>query len=198
MKKIVWSILCCLGCFCVSANAYFESRYWCVIEESTIQVSLTTGEQLCFDYMAGLAKLIQQTTTDIKSASDNASITKWYDHDYRIGIVNDQTKKKESLTDLQQKIVLSMKDFEKELFLRIKGIVWYYLLKHTGTLEEKVVQGKALLLRLILIWNKDQYGFVRKQIDGRERELIFLDSVKQSYDFATLIPPLKQWMEIYY
>jgi hypothetical protein len=46
------------------------------------------------------------------------------------------------------------------------------------------------------VGNKEQYIFVRKQLDAREREIIFLDRIKQSSDFATLLPPLKWWIEL--
>ena len=180
----------------VWVDAYFEHTYRCVIEETTIQVSLTTGEQLCLDYMAWLSKLLQQTIGDIKSASANAATTEWYDYTYRNGVVVALTEKKASLTDMQQKIILAMQDFEQELFVRVKGIVWYYLLQHTWTIQEKIQQWKTLLTRLIIVGNKEQYIYVRKQLDEREREIIFLDRIKQSSDFATLLPPLKWWIEL--
>lgn len=197
IKRIVlFTLSILLSTLPLWVGAYFEHTYWCVIGESTIQVSLTTGEQLCLDYMAWLSKLLQQTIQDIKSAWDNAASTEWYDYTYRNGVVVTLTEKKASLTDVQQKIILAMQDFEQELFVRVKGIVWYYLLKHTWTIEEKIQQWRTLLTRLTIVGNKEQYIYVRKQLDEREREIIFLDRIQQSSDFATLLPPLKRRIEL--
>ena len=48
----------------------------------------------------------------------------------------------------------------------------------------------------MLVGNKEQYVFVRTQMDVRELELTFLDRIKQSSDFATLLPPLKRWIKL--
>lgn len=193
MKQIlgivaVWWVL--LWSFWV--QAYFEHTFRCVIEDDTIQVSLTSWDQLCLDYMAWLTKLLQQVSVDVSSATDNAKNTQGYDRQYWEGVLHEVTTKKESLSHVQHQILLAMSDFEQELFVRVKWIVWYYLLSHTEEIERKLGQWRNLLTRLIITWNKEQYVFVRTQMDIRERELMFLHRIKQSSDFVELIPPLKR------
>jgi len=196
-KKIfLWGISVLIVLLPSWADAYFEHTYWCVIDDKTIQVSLTTGDQLCFDYMAWLTKLLKQTNIDIQAATENTDNTTWYDHTYRLGILSDLTKKKDSLTTLQQQILFAMRDFEQELFVRVKWIVWYYLLPYAWSLEKKITQWKSLLTRIIIVWNIEQYLFVRNQLDQREREIIFLYRIQASSDFASLSPPLKRWIQL--
>lgn len=196
MKKKVFYMGVVLLLFVFRVEGYFEHTYWCVLEDKTIQVSLSTGDQLCFEYMAWLTKLLQQSTVDLKSAQENAQISKSYDRTYREDVQKELTAKKNSLTEAQQKINLAMEDFEQELFIRVKWIVWYYLLAHTEEIEKKIDQWKTLSIRLLLLGNTKQYLFVRTQMNQRERELIFLHRIRQSSDFAWLIPPLKRWFSL--
>jgi hypothetical protein len=142
--------------------------------------------------MAWLTQLLTKTLTDITSAQENISRADEADRAYRTQVVLTLTEKKNALTSMQQQIVLAMKDFEQELFVRVKGVVWYYLFPYTSTLQIKIDQWENLLTRLVIAGNKEQYLFVRQQIDAREREMIFLDRIKNSSEFTTLLPPLKR------
>lgn len=146
--------------------------------------------------MAWLTNLLKQTNADITTAAENAANTEWYDNSYRRQVLQQLTEKRDSLTNVQQQIEVAMSDFEQELFIRVKWIVGYYLLSHTSSLEKKISQGKGLLVRLTIVGNKEQFAFVRKQIDQREREMIFLERIKASGDFGTLIPPLKRRIQL--
>jgi len=67
-----------------------------------------------------VTKLLQQATIDIQSATYNADSTQGYDREYREKIAQELTTKKATLTQVQQQIVLAMRDFEQELFVRVK------------------------------------------------------------------------------
>lgn len=194
-SRIVLICACICGLRWVT-EGYFEDRYRCVLDDAAIQVSLTTGDQLCLTYLSGIQQVLLATEIDRDAAATNAAATKWYDHIYRKEIYATLTEKKEALAEVQQKIGFAMRDFEQELFVRVKGIVWYYLLSYTATLEQKVDQGAELMQRLVLGGNTEQYAFVRHQMNDRERELLFLERIKESSTFATLVPALKWWIQL--
>jgi hypothetical protein len=183
-------------CFFWSVFWYFEDRYRCVLESEIIQVSLATGDKLCLDYLAGLSTLLTQTSEDLTIAINNKTITDWYDREYREGQVTQLQKKKTLLSETQQNILLAVKDFEKELFVRVKWLVWYYLFEHAAKIKEKVAQWFKLQHRLLVLWNREQWNFVRNQMDLWERELLFLDRIQQANDFNALIPSLKRWFAL--
>lgn len=197
--SVKWSlsILCLFGIFfCLPVFSYFEERYRCVIESDIIQVSLATGDKLCMDYLAGLSTLIANTSEDLTIALKNKEITEWYDSNYREEQSVQLQKKKTLLVETQENVLLAVKDFEKELFVRVKSVVWYYLFAHTAKIKEKLAQWVKLQHRLLVLGNREQLVFVRHQMDIRERELLILERIQQSTDFNTLMPSLKRWFAL--
>jgi hypothetical protein len=130
----------------------------------------------------------------LETAINNRNITEGYDKSYRDGIVVTLTKKRDDILLVQQALMSAIKDFEKELFVRVKSIIGYYLLPRANELTQKIAQGKKLLHRLILAGNAEQYLFARQQMDGWEREMMFLDRIQQASTFDVLLPPLKRRM----
>lgn len=172
---------------------YFEDKYRCVIESEVIQVSLATWDKLCMDYLAGLSTLIANSTEDLAIAEKNKEITSWYDRSYREKQEEQLKRKKNLLINTQENILLAVQDFEKELFVRVKSVVWYYLFAHTTKIKDKLAQWVKLQHRLLVLWNREQLVFVRHQMDLWERELLFLDRIQKSNNFNELIPVLKRW-----
>ena len=196
VKKCLWVFVIAGSCFFWSVFGYFEDRYRCVLESDIIQVSLATGDKLCLDYLAGLSTLLTETSEDLTLAINNKEITDWYDREYREWEVTKKKKKKTLLSETQQNMLLAVKDFEKELFVRVKWLVWYYLFAHTTKIKEKVAQWLKLQHRLLVLWNREQWNFVRNQMDLWERELLFLERIQQANDFNALIPSLKRWFAL--
>jgi hypothetical protein len=195
--KLFISILCVCGAFIYAPIlGYFEERYRCVIESEIIQVSLATWDKLCLDYLAGLSTLIANASEDLTIALKNKDLTSWYDRDYRIEQSEQLYKKKTLLLETQENVLLAVKDFEKELFIRVKSVVWYYLFPYTVKIKEKLLQWVKLQHRLLVLWNSEQLVFVRHQMDLWERELLFLERIQQSIDFNTLMPSLKRWFAL--
>jgi hypothetical protein len=178
--------------FMMPVQWYFEERYQCILENDIIQVSLTTGSKPCMEYMAGLYTLLNDTREDLKAAEENKEETDGYDRSYREWQLKTLQKKYTTLIETQQELGIAMDDFEKELFIRVKSLVWYYLFGYTTELQKKYDQWVRLMNRLLLAWNDQQYKVIRTQMDWRLRELIVLERIKDASDFAALVAPLKQ------
>lgn len=183
-----------IGLFPWSSLGYFEDRYRCTLHEKVIEVSLSTGQQLCLTYLAGIWDLAAQTKTDITQATKNFEQSR--DKAYRSGVLLDLQKEYAILVQTQQDMLIAVKDFEQELFVRVKRLVGYYLKPRYDTLVQKLTQARDVQNRLLIVGNASQYAFVREQIDKREREHMFLEALRESGSFDQLIPLLKRWMQL--
>lgn len=52
------------------ASGYFEWKYFCTIESGNITVSLNSGSQKCFTYLAGVETVLMQLEADLSQAQD--------------------------------------------------------------------------------------------------------------------------------
>lgn len=195
---IKWWLVVVIGMVIVwwvwSTMAYFEDAYWCNVWWTSIEVSLSTGDQLCLSYFKWITQLLVKTNQDLETAINNSKVTSWYDKVYRDGIVATLLKKKDDMLVVQQELTSALKDFEKELFVRVKSIIGYYLLPRATELSQKIAQGKKLLHRLMIAGDMNQYVFARQQMQSWEYEMMFLDRMQQASTFDVLLPPLKQRM----
>ena len=176
-----------------SVSAYFHDRYRCTLSDASVEISLQTGEKSCMIYLDGLDQLITTNQSQIDDARQNQDMG---DAEYRKSILTQLEHQKNKLEYTRQAVLLAMDDFEQELFLRVKRVVGYYLMRKETDLLTKQAQATKLLWRLLVMGNSAQYIFVRDQMDLWERELMFLERIQQAGDFATLIPPLKRWIEL--
>lgn len=110
-----------LGLFPLVSSGYFEDRYRCTLHPRSIEVSLSTGEKTCFVYLAGVSQLVQKTKYDIEQANQNYDAGK--DSVYRSGVILQLEDEYDALLQTQQDLLLAVKDFEQELFLRVKRLV---------------------------------------------------------------------------
>lgn len=93
-------------------------------------------------------------------------------------------------------MLTAVQDFESELFFRVKRLVGYYLMPRYHELQQKVAKADKLMVRLLLLGERQQISFVLDQRDMRERELVLLERIQYATTFATLIPPLQWWMKL--
>jgi len=175
-------------------HGYFEDRYRCTLHDKSIEVSLSTGEQLCLTYLAGIWDITRQTRNDIDQATKNLKQSR--DKAYRSGVLLELQKEYSVLTQTQQDMLSAVKDFEQELFIRVKRVVGYYLKPKYDILTNKLQQAHEAQDRLLILWNAEQYAFVRGELDRREREIMFLEAIRDSGSFDQLIPLVKWRMQL--
>lgn len=96
---------------------------------------------------------------------------------------------------LRERFIVAIDDYERDLFLRVKGLVTFYLKPEREQLFEKIQQANTLLLRLKLIGDTERYQFVLQNLEQLQRMVSFLDHIKFSQNFGELIPPLKEYLE---
>lgn len=181
-------------CIPFVGSSYFEDRYRCTLETKSIEVSLSTGQQLCLTYLAGIRDIAMQTRRDIIQANKNLLDSK--DKSYRSGVLMDLNADHAVLLQAQDDILTAIQDFEQELFFHVKRLVGYYLKPKYDTLINKLQQAQQLKDRLLVLGNAEQLKIVRNQMDRQEREIMFLETIREAGSFEQLIPILKRRVQL--
>ena len=188
-------LLFILSLFILSFKSYgyFEWKYFCSVKGNAIDVSITTGDQKCFPYLEQLSTRINVLEEDISTAEGHIKAEK--DISYWIQVKQDLEKKKNILKNLRDQFVVAIDDYEKELFLKVKSLVGYYLMPKREEIVQKIQQAQSLLFRLKLAGDEKNFAFVVSKMDRLEIKLALLDRIKFAHTFAELIPPLKQYLK---
>ncbi len=172
---------------------YFENKFLCTIQETSITVSLHEWEKPCFDYISKIAVKINTLEEDISIAQQYIDTNR--DIEYWTTIADTLSITKNDFEFSRNQIVTSMSDYENELFLRIKVLVYFYLKPERVETEAKIKQADTLLLRMKLSWNWVQYDTVLNKRDDLHREWMLLDAIKRASSFETLVFPLKTYLD---
>ena len=139
--------------------------------------------------MEQLSAGVDEVDSDIQQAE--TYITEGNDVSYWQVVQIDLLQKKADLENLRHQFDVAISDYEQELFVKIKGIVWYYLMPKRQEVIEKLDKADLLLVRLKLMGDTENYHFVVEQVELLQQQLILLDRIRFAYSFAELIPPLK-------
>lgn len=172
---------------------YFENKFLCTIGDNSITVSLHEWEKPCFDYIEKVATKINTLQEDISTAQHY--IDKNRDVEYRTAIKETLSEDKARYELSRNQLVTTMDDYENELFLRIKVLVYFYLQPERVAIEEKIAQADVLLLRMRLSWIWDQYRTVLNKRDELYRDWLLLDAIKRATSFEALLFPLKTYLD---
>ncbi len=127
-----------------SVNSYFEHTYFCVIDGGSISVSIQEGDKLCFDYLASMATNIAELDAGIIRAQSYVNVGTEDDRTYREGVLGNLNRQKQDWVSLRERLVVAIDDYEWDLFLRIKGLVSFYLKPERAVIFDKVSQANAL------------------------------------------------------
>ncbi len=195
-RIIATSLVTLAGLFVCTANGYFEQKYFCVIQGSSVTVSIQEGEKLCFEYLAAMQTNISELDTDITRAEGYTNIGTDDDKAYWNHTVADLNSQKQARISLREKLIVAIDDYEWDLFLRIKWLTTFYLKPERELLFGKVSQANTLLLRLKLIGDISKYEFVLGKVDELQSKVALLDRIKFSQNFSELIPALKAYLNL--
>ena len=173
--------------------AYFEEQYLCSVEKNVIEVSLTSWEAVCFTYIAQVTKAVDELNEDLIQA--NKYLNQWRDKEYRTEVSNELRWRRDGMLSLRTQVIAAIDDYENELFIKVKPIVWAYLIPKRQKVVGKIVTANQLLVSLKEAWDIETYGFVVKQTEKLQQQLILYDSIRLATTFMELIPPLKLYIQ---
>ena len=146
LKLFIIAFVCILSW---KSYGYFEYKYFCSVDGNAIEVSIATGDQKCFPYLEQLSIRIDVLDEDILKAT--AHIKAEDDITYRQQVEQDLREKRQVLENLRKQFLVAIDDYEKELFLKIKSLVGFYLMPEREKIVKKIQQAQSLLFRLKLV-----------------------------------------------
>lgn len=194
-NRLILLVLCLVWWFLLPSQwfSYFENKFLCTIEDTSITVSLTDWEKPCFSYISKVAAKIATLEEDITIAQQYIDANR--DVDYWTALKETLDENRATYEFSRNQIVTSMDDYENELFLRIKVLVYSHLKSEREETEQKIKQADMLLLRMKLSWNDEQYPTVITKRNQLYREWLLLDAIKRSGSFEELLFPLKSYLD---
>lgn len=192
--KNIFITLCVSYVFMLSWGwAYFEEQYVCSIDKNVIEVSLTAGEAVCFTYIAQVSTAIDELNQELIQA--NKYLDQWRDKAYWTKIYDELRLRRDNMVNLRTQVIAAVDDYEIELFLKVKPIVAAYLIPRRQKVLNKIVTADKLLVSLKEAGDAETYGFVVKQAEKLQQQLILYDRIRFASTFMELIPPLKLYIQ---
>jgi hypothetical protein len=195
VKTIVGSIVACCLLLPQITVSYFEDRFFCEVSSEQITVSLHEGETLCFTYIAKITDRITELQEDIRIAQQ--FIQRDLDVQYWSTVWSSLLERKNQFLNSRRLMIDAMEDYEKELFLRVKWLISFYLKPEYDALTKKIAQADFLLAHLRLTGNGEMYPTILQRRDELYREWLLLEAIKTAHSFETLLFPLKTYLHDY-
>ena len=193
MKNILSILFVVCTCMLSWWWAYFEEQYICSIDKNVIEVSLTSGEAVCFTYIAQVSTAIDSLNEELIQA--NRYLEQWRDKDYWTTVSDEIRTRRDNMVNLRTQVIAAIDDYEIELFLKVKPIVAAYLMPRRQKVVNKIVTADALLISLKEAWDIQTYWFVVRQAEKLQQQLILYDRIRFATTFMELIPPLKIYIQ---
>jgi len=178
--------------FLGTVSSYFESRYRCNVQSGSITISMNSGEQKCFSYLAGIHTSLLDVQWDILQA--NNYITRGTDVDYRTTVLSSLTTQQESLENKKNQALIAMQDFERSLYNQIKSLLKFYLADQREGVLSQVEWVRWLLQASKESWNGVLFQQYLNQMESLQYKLFLLDRIQFSHDFEELVPFLKEYL----
>lgn len=195
MKHII-TILWILIFFGVSTtNAYFENKLFCKINDNKITISLKNINwyKKCMDYYGLLNKQISETTKNLEKARKNIIINE--EIDYRKWIEKEILNKHNNLIILQNNLDKSILQFEKNLFVKVKVLLNFYLKAENESINLKYTNIKIQINNSKYKWDIKEFEKYTKEFETIQLKKSILEKIFICSDFNELIPMLKIWID---
>ncbi len=191
-KVILWIIAVWSIFFTTIAFSYFENRFFCDVSSDIITVSLHEWETLCFTYIEKITERVTELHEDIRIAQQ--FIDRDLDVEYWSSVWRWLIERRNQFLNSRRLLLDAMEDYEKELFLRVKWLISFYLKPEHDEITKKIAQADFLLAHLRLVWDREMYPTILQRREELYREWLLLEAIKTSYSFETLLFPLKTYL----
>jgi hypothetical protein len=68
-----------------------------------------------------------------------------------------------------------------------------YLREESETLNQRLEKAYTLKVRIVSLWNNQQFEFIKNKIQERETQRMVLLAIRNAASFDTLIPALRSY-----
>ncbi len=192
MRKIILTI--CL-IFPLFSFPYLEYKFWCKVSDWYVKISLWRKDWYvkCLKILENLEKKISIIKSNQSLAYKNYILSH---SNYRRSIYKQQTKDLEILDSFRKNLVSQIKQFESNLFVKVKNFLVKYFEKKIKDLDSKIYDLKIQQDKFLIQWNKQKLSEVYKKIGHYQLLKKIMQDIINSQDFSQLIPLLKLYVQI--
>lgn len=188
MKKTIIIIIAFILCSLGYGYAYIENLVFCTITENSITITIKKEDNYqCSEYLKVLSQSINTEYNDIVSAQN--LINKWYDISFWEEIRDSKIENLKKLISLKEQIENAIKEFDNNLFLKIKDYIIYTISPDRADYQ--------LILKTVKIYQKKWQKLSskdNKKIQQVQECIDIIDSMMTTNDFETLIKNFNKYL----
>ncbi len=173
-------------------QAYFEARYFCVVRNTQITVSLQKTNKLCLDYIRETEQRLDEVNKNIIAAQNHIRLKQ--DVVYRQWVLTWLQWERTSIQVLKEKLVVAIDDFEWDLFRKIHALVRYQL---KGDREKVFARREDAMSQARKSKSSgDVHWFVRatQRVEYYQKRVHLLDRIHFAQSFEEMMPFLKEYL----
>jgi len=187
MKKIILIIISIL--FIVNFSyAYVEDLVFCTIKSDSITITIKKENNYkCTEYLNVLSQTINSEYNNIMSAQN--LINKWYDKEFWTEIRDEKIEKVKNLLSTKEQIEQAMKEFDNNLFIKIKDYLTYTLSPERTDFQAILKVIKANQKKWINLTNSE-----KQKLNQIEDAIKQINTIITTPDFNTLIQSFNKYL----
>lgn len=187
MKKIILTIISIL-CIINVSYAYVEDLVFCTIKSDSITITIKKEKNYkCTEYLNVLSQTINTEYNDILSAQN--LINKGYDKDFWTEIRDTKIEKVKKLVSTKEQIEKAMKEFDNNLFIKIKDYLTYTLSPERTDFQAILKAIKANQKKWVILTNNE-----KQKLNQMEEAIGLINTIMTTSDFDTLIKSFNKYI----
>lgn len=187
MKKIILIIISIL-CIVNVSYGYVEDLVFCTIKSDSITITIKKENNYkCTEYLDVLSQTINTEYNNIISAQN--LINKWYDTEFRTEIRDTKIEKVKKLVSTKEQIEEAIKEFDNNLFIKIKDYLTYTLSPERADFQAILKTIKANQKKWINLTNSE-----KQKLNQIEDAIKQINTIMTTSDFDTLIKSFNKYL----
>lgn len=181
MKKVLLISIVFLSFVSSISFGYMEDKVFCTISKNSITITLERENNYkCMEYLNVLSQTINTEYNDVLSIQN--LINQWYDIEYWKNIREEKRDKIKKMITVKNQIESAVKEFDQNLFMKIKEYVVYTVSPYKTTYKKALKNLKAVQQQWWKISNT-----VKKTMDYLQEDIEVIDNIINSTDYDILM-----------
>lgn len=197
-KSFILFFILFLSFFFSFAQWYFETRYFCKVDDYKISVALKQkgpSYKKCIKYLSSIKESLQKIETNLDEIWEY--FKKGENLKYWQKVQKELIDRRERLKKLKNRILDSMSEFEKNLFSDLKKVLGYYFGKKLNNLQIKKTNIDNLFKKAIREWDIDKINYYIQKVDRINSQTVLVKNILNSDSLSEVMSLLKLYRSNY-
>lgn len=175
--------------------SYLEYKFRCESKSNQIKISLKKWKNKikCLTLINKLNQKLKTSQKNLEKAKKYYDITK---KTYRKQIYLIESKKIQTIKTIKKQILNQMKNFENEIFVKIKKILDIYFRKKLKKLYKEEDKLNEQLQEYLNQWDETNFKKTLKNYNLIQQKIYLISIILNSQSFNQLIPVLKLYLSL--